>query len=64
MDAVDTNILVYAHRAHSPWHAPADRFVQALAAAGVRGGAVHDARSSRLPELGAKNPLRGVSSAP
>lgn len=31
MDAVDSNILVYAHRADSPWHAPADRFVQHLA---------------------------------
>jgi toxin-antitoxin system PIN domain toxin len=31
MDAVDTNILVYAHRADSPWHAAADRFVQELA---------------------------------
>jgi toxin-antitoxin system PIN domain toxin len=31
MDAVDTNILVYAHREDSPWHAAADRFVQELA---------------------------------
>jgi toxin-antitoxin system PIN domain toxin len=29
--AVDTNILVYAHRADSPWHAAADRIVQQLA---------------------------------
>lgn len=31
MLAVDTNILVYAHRADSAWHAPADRVVAALA---------------------------------
>ena len=31
MDAVDANILVYAHRADSPWHEQADRFVQELA---------------------------------
>jgi uncharacterized protein len=31
MEAVDTNILVYAHRADSPWHAAADRLVQELA---------------------------------
>jgi len=29
--AVDTNILVYAHRADSPWHVAADRVVQELA---------------------------------
>jgi len=29
--AVDTNLLVYAHRADSPWHARADRVVAALA---------------------------------
>jgi toxin-antitoxin system PIN domain toxin len=31
MTAVDTNILVYAHRADSPWHARADRAVAELA---------------------------------
>ena len=31
MVAVDTNILVYAHRADSAWHARADELVQALA---------------------------------
>ncbi len=31
MIAVDTNILVYAHRADSPWHEPARRAVAALA---------------------------------
>lgn len=31
MIAVDTNILVYAHRADSPWHRAADRTVTALA---------------------------------
>lgn len=31
MIAVDTNILVYAHRADSPWHEPADRAVAELA---------------------------------
>ncbi len=31
MIAVDTNILVYAHRADSPWHARADAAVAALA---------------------------------
>jgi len=29
--AVDTNILVYAHRVDSPWHGAADRVVQQLA---------------------------------
>ena len=31
MVAVDTNILVYAHRADSPWHQQADRVVAELA---------------------------------
>jgi uncharacterized protein len=31
VDAVDSNILVYAHRADSAWHAAADRCVQDLA---------------------------------
>ncbi len=31
MIAIDTNILVYAHRADSPWHAPARRAIEALA---------------------------------
>jgi toxin-antitoxin system PIN domain toxin len=31
MVAVDTNILVYAHRADSTWHEPADRVIQELA---------------------------------
>lgn len=31
MIAVDTNILVYAHRADSPWHPPAARVVASLA---------------------------------
>jgi toxin-antitoxin system PIN domain toxin len=31
MVAVDTNILVYAHRADSPFHEPADRVVAELA---------------------------------
>jgi toxin-antitoxin system PIN domain toxin len=31
MIAVDTNILVYAHREDSPWHEPACRSVTALA---------------------------------
>jgi uncharacterized protein len=31
MIAVDTNILVYAHREESDWHQPAERAVRALA---------------------------------
>jgi toxin-antitoxin system PIN domain toxin len=31
MDAVDTNILVYAHRADSTWHDSADRVMEGLA---------------------------------
>ena len=31
MIAVDTNVLVYAHRADSPWHQPAAACVRALA---------------------------------
>ncbi len=31
MIAVDTNILVYAHRADSEWHAPAEAAVRSLA---------------------------------
>ncbi len=31
MIAVDTNLLVYAHRADSPWHKPAAAAIQALA---------------------------------
>jgi uncharacterized protein len=34
MIAVDTNILVYAHRADSPWHKAADRCVAELAESG------------------------------
>jgi hypothetical protein len=33
--AVDTNILVHAHRADSPWHAPASAAIARLAAAPV-----------------------------
>jgi hypothetical protein len=29
--AVDTNLLVYAHRADSAWHEPADRVIEELA---------------------------------
>jgi predicted nucleic acid-binding protein len=29
--AVDTNILIYAHRAESPWHAKADPIIAELA---------------------------------
>ena len=35
MMAVDTNLLVYAHRADSAWHARADAVVQALAEGGA-----------------------------
>jgi uncharacterized protein len=35
MTAVDTNILVYAHRADATWHAPADAVVTALAEGGA-----------------------------
>ena len=31
MIAVDTNLLVYAHRRDSEWHAPAERVVRSLA---------------------------------
>lgn len=31
MIAVDTNILVYAHRADAPWHVPAYRLLKGLA---------------------------------
>ena len=31
MIALDTNLLVYAHRADSPWHAPANGLVRELA---------------------------------
>ena len=31
MIALDTNILVYAHREESEWHEPAERAVRALA---------------------------------
>ena len=31
MVAVDTNILIYAHRADSPWHARADQVIAELA---------------------------------
>ncbi|MCM1982402.1 type II toxin-antitoxin system VapC family toxin [Lyngbya confervoides] len=34
MIAVDTNILVYAHRADSEWHQPADRCLTGLAESG------------------------------
>ena len=36
MIAVDTNILVYAHRSDSPWHAAADARVARLAESKVR----------------------------
>lgn len=35
MIAVDTNILVYAHRADSPWHTPASQAVRELAESGI-----------------------------
>lgn len=35
MTAVDTNILVYAHRADSPWHGAADRRLTNLAESGA-----------------------------
>ena len=35
MIAVDTNVLVYAHRVDSPWHVPARAAVTALAEASV-----------------------------
>ena len=35
MTAVDTNILVYAHRADSPWHRAADARLTELAESGV-----------------------------
>lgn len=35
MIAVDTNILVYAHREDSPWHAAADRRLTELAEGGA-----------------------------
>ncbi len=31
MTALDTNVLVYAHRSDSPWHAAADQVVASLA---------------------------------
>ena len=31
MTAIDTNILIYAHRAESPWHAKAEQHVTRLA---------------------------------
>ena len=34
MKAVDTNILVYAHRSDSPWHEAADRCLSELAETG------------------------------
>ena len=34
MIAIDTNILVHAHRAESEWHAPADRCLTQLAESG------------------------------
>lgn len=34
MIAVDTNILIYAHRSDSPWHSIADRCVTTLAESG------------------------------
>jgi toxin-antitoxin system PIN domain toxin len=36
MIAVDSNILVYAHRSDSPWHAKADRAVAGLAEGGAQ----------------------------
>jgi toxin-antitoxin system PIN domain toxin len=35
MIAVDANVLVYAHRGDSAWHAPADEVVQHLAEGGA-----------------------------
>ena len=35
MIAIDTQILVYAHRADSPWHAPARARIEELVAAGT-----------------------------
>ncbi|MBI1357679.1 MAG: PIN domain-containing protein [Acidobacteria bacterium] len=36
MIAVDTNILIYAHRADSPWHRQAERKLRELAEGGQR----------------------------
>jgi predicted nucleic acid-binding protein len=47
--AVDTNILVYAHRNDSPSHEPARSALEPLVrAAKVQGAAVHDARIAAI----------------
>jgi predicted nucleic acid-binding protein len=47
--AVDTNILVYAHRADSPFHDRARLTLEPLAlAARAHGGAIHDARIAAI----------------
>jgi predicted nucleic acid-binding protein len=50
MIAVDTNLLVHAHRADSPSHAPAvlRGLLERAGAAGVAGPAVHDARIAAI----------------
>jgi predicted nucleic acid-binding protein len=58
MIAVDTNILVYAHRAESPMH---DRAVAAL---DRRVATVRNWELARLPDVslyrGRRNPLAGI----
>ena len=46
MIAVDSNLLVYAHRADSEWHEPALR--RLVSAGRVAGGLVHDARVAAI----------------
>lgn len=52
MKAVDTNILVHAHRADSPHHSPAREALRGLVESGLRWGVpwpcVHDARIAAI----------------
>jgi predicted nucleic acid-binding protein len=48
MIALDTNILVYAHRRDSRWHEAASRVVRELAEGRVTGPRIHDARIAAL----------------
>jgi predicted nucleic acid-binding protein len=72
MIAVDTNLLVYAHREDSEWHVPALSVVEGLAAGaapwavpwpclhhGVRTLLSADRDFGRFPELRTENPLVG-----
>jgi len=55
--AVDANVLVYAHREDSPWHATAFRIATICLLHGIDELWTADRDFGRFPQLNARNPL-------